>query len=126
MSGYDDVDIALDTTPFNGATTTCEALFMGVPVVTLTGATHPSRMGASILGAAGLSHLVAADARGYVGIAAALAGDLPRLARTRAGLRAALQASRLMDKAGFARDFEHALHAAFEACASRMDDGGPR
>ena len=126
LGGYDEVDIALDTTPFNGATTTCEALFMGVPVVTLTGATHPARMGASILGAAGLSHLVATDARGYVNIAAALAADLPQLARTRAGLRAALQASRLMDKAGFARDFEHALDAAFESCASRMDDGVPR
>ena len=123
LDAYGDVDIALDTFPFNGATTTCEALWMGVPVVTLAGATHPSRMGASILYAAGLSRLVAADDAGYVGIAASLANDLPALSRMRADMRAQLQASRLMDKPGFARDFQDAIDSAFAARESR-DDGG--
>ena len=126
LRAYDDVDIALDTTPFNGATTTCEALFMGVPVVTLAGATHAARMGASLLGAAGLPELVATDAAGYLRIAASLAADLPRLATMRAGLRERLQSSRLMDKAGFARDFDHALAAAFEACTTQASGGEPR
>ena len=126
LACYAEVDIALDTIPFNGATTTCEALHMGVPVVALAGATHPGRMGASVLAAAGLSHLVANDGAGYVRIAVALAGDLARLAQTRAGLRTQLQASRLMDKAGFARDFEQALELAFEACASRDGAGAAR
>ena len=121
LATYDEVDIALDTFPFNGATTTCEALFMGVPVVTLAGATHPSRMGASILRAAQLPELVATDAAGYLGIAAALAADLPALARRRAGLRAQLVASRLTDKAGFARDFEQLVGHALAACTGHVD-----
>jgi protein O-GlcNAc transferase len=111
---YGDIDIALDTFPFNGATTTCEALWMGVPVVTLPGQTHASRMGASILSAAGLREWIAADEDGYVGICAQIAHDLRLLAQTRAGLRAAMTASHLMDYAGFMREFETLLRAQFE------------
>jgi protein O-GlcNAc transferase len=105
LAAYGDVDIALDTVPYNGATTTCEALWMGVPVVTLAGTTHAGRMGASILGAAGLAELVARDESEYVKTCVTLAEDRGRLADLRAGLRARMSASALMDHARFTRDF---------------------
>jgi protein O-GlcNAc transferase len=119
LADYAGIDIALDTFPFNGATTTCEALHMGVPVVTLAGATHPSRMGLSILGAAGLAHWIARDEAGYVALASALAADVQALAVLRATQRDRLAASRLMDAPAFARDFEDAIGHAFEHCAAR-------
>src|SRR5262249_20155817 len=73
LADYGEVDIALDTWPYNGATTTCEALWMGVPVVSLCGRTHASRMGASILAAAGLDDLIARTPEDYVRIATELA-----------------------------------------------------
>ncbi len=122
LAAYAEIDIALDTFPFNGATTTCEALWMGVPVVSRAGATHPSRMGASILGAAGLARQVALDDASYVAAACALAGDVAALATMRATQRARVAASRLMDGPAFARDFENAIDTAFEHCASRIAD----
>jgi len=115
---YNEVDIGLDTFPFNGATTTCEALSMGVPVVTVSGPTHPSRMGASILSAAGLASCVARSDAQYVEIAAHLARDLAELARLRAGMRERLAASRLHDRRAFTLDFERALVQAFETSAA--------
>ena len=109
---YDEVDIGLDTFPFNGATTTCEALLMGVPVVTLAGRTQPSRMGASILSAAGLAHLVAHDEAQYVAIAAAMAADVASLSKLRSTMRSRLQQSRLWDRPGFTRNFESLLETA--------------
>ena len=117
FAAYSEIDIALDTFPFNGATTTCEALNMGVPVVTRVGATHPARMGASLLAAAGLDRLVAHDDATYVAIAVALAGDVAALARSRQTQRASLAASRMLDSATFTRDFEAAIDAAVEMCA---------
>jgi predicted O-linked N-acetylglucosamine transferase (SPINDLY family) len=114
LATYGQVDIALDTFPYNGATTSCEALMMGVPVISLSGRTHPSRMGASVLRAAGLGHLVTDDPARYIELAADLASDLPRLAAIRSGLRDQLKASRLLDRPGFTRDFEAALLKAFE------------
>jgi len=105
---YNEVDIALDTYPYNGGTTTCEALWMGVPVVSMCGATHASRMGMSLLRAAGLSDLVALDAPAYVRIAAGLASDLERLASLRAGMRTQLSRSALMDASRFTRALEEA------------------
>ncbi|MEP6505418.1 MAG: tetratricopeptide repeat protein, partial [Betaproteobacteria bacterium] len=122
LAAYAEIDIALDTFPFNGATTTCEALHMGVPVVTRVGATHPSRMGASILGAAGLARYVAIDGAGYVAAAAALAGDVDALATMRESQRARLVASRLMDGPAFTRDFEDAVDSAYERCVARTAD----
>jgi predicted O-linked N-acetylglucosamine transferase (SPINDLY family) len=122
LATYGEVDIALDCFPFNGATTSCEALYMGVPVVSLAGQTHPSRMGASILGACDLAELVAHDDEGYLATAAALAADLPRLAALRAGMRERLHASRLLDKLAFTRDFESLLDEACRRVASARDE----
>ncbi len=106
LAMHNEVDISLDTHPYTGGTTTCHALWMGVPVVTMTGTTAPSRGGASVLAAVGLSELVADSAEDYVSIAAQLAGDPPRLAKLRAGLRQRTRTSHLCDAAGFTRDLE--------------------
>jgi predicted O-linked N-acetylglucosamine transferase (SPINDLY family) len=111
LEGYSEVDIALDTTPHNGATTTCEALWMGVPVVTLAGNRSQARMGVSILTAAGCGEWIATDAAGFVVIARRLAGDLDALQTIRGGLRAKVSTSPLMDGRTFARDFERVLRA---------------
>ena len=112
---YDQVDIGLDPLPYNGTTTTCEALWMGVPVVTLAGGTHAGRVGVSLLEAVGLGELVAGDEAGYVRIAAALAGDVNRLSGLRSGLRARVEGSALCDGVGFCRGFERAVLAAARA-----------
>lgn len=106
LDGYSQIDIGLDTFPYNGATTTCEALWMGVPVVSLCGRTQASRMGRSILTAAGLPHLVADSSVAFTGIASGLAGDVSRLGDLRASMRERLRASALMDERVFTRDIE--------------------
>jgi predicted O-linked N-acetylglucosamine transferase (SPINDLY family) len=105
---YGRIDIALDPFPWGGGITTCDALWMGVPVVSLAGPTAVGRGGASILANVGVPELVARTPEQYVRIAAALAGDLPRLAELRRTLRARMQASPLMDAPRFARNFEAA------------------
>jgi len=117
---YQDVDIALDSYPYNGATTTCEALWMGVPVVSLTGATHASRMGGSILGAVGLPELVAHTPDQYLEIASGLAGDPARLAALRGGLRARMRASSLMDAPRFTRNLESAYRSMWQSWCARQ------
>ena len=86
MRAYDRIDIALDTVPYNGGTTTCHALWMGVPVVSLKGGNFCGRMGASFLAAAGFPGLVAADQRGFVDIAANLATDSAGLDNLKAAI----------------------------------------
>ncbi len=108
---YSRVDIALDTFPYNGATTTCEALWMGVPVVTRAGRTHASRVGASFVGQVGLASWVASDAAGYRRICREWASDIPALAALRAGLRDRMSRSTLCDAARFVRRLEDALGA---------------
>jgi predicted O-linked N-acetylglucosamine transferase (SPINDLY family)/predicted SAM-dependent methyltransferase len=106
LATYRRVDIALDSFPYNGTTTTCEALWMGVPVVALAGDRHAGRVGASLLETVGLQELVARDIGEYVGIAQRLAADRPRLDALRAGLRERVRASPLRDEAGFVRELE--------------------
>jgi predicted O-linked N-acetylglucosamine transferase (SPINDLY family) len=105
---YRRVDIGLDTYPYHGTTITCEALWMGVPIVTLAGRTHVSRVGVSLLSSASLGDLVAQTPEEYVSRAVALAGDLPRLAEIRATLRTRLAQSPLTNPQTFARNVEAA------------------
>jgi len=100
------VDVFLDTWPCNGHTTVGEALWVGVPVITLQGRTFAQRVAASLLHAVGLDELVATDVAGYTARAIALAADAPRRAALRAHLVAQRSAGRLFDGAGFARDIE--------------------
>ena len=108
LAAFRDVDVVLDTFPHPGVTTTCEALWMGVPVVSRAGSTHVSRVGVSLLSNVGLPELVAIDEKDYVRIAAELAADPARLAELRAGLRARMASSVLLDAPRFARNIEAA------------------
>ncbi|MCC6661291.1 MAG: glycosyltransferase [Phycisphaerales bacterium] len=112
---YQRIDIALDTFPYHGATTTCEALWMGVPVVTRGGTVHAARVGPSLLRAAGLSDLIADCDDGFVRLAASLAADPARLAAWRGTLRERLTASALCDAPAYARALEAALDAMWAA-----------
>ena len=102
LAAYQQVDIALDPFPFSGSATTCEALWMGVPVITCPGETFASRHSLSHLSNVGLTETIARDLDEYVELAVALAGDLPRLAALRAGLRERMAASPLCDGQRFA------------------------
>ncbi len=105
---YHRIDIGLDTFPYNGHTTSLDALWLGVPVVTFVGPTPVARAGLSLLANLGLSALVAETRDQFVSIAVALAGDVSRLCELRATLRDRLQASPLMDAPRFARMVEAA------------------
>lgn len=109
LAVYERVDVALDPFPYNGTTTTCEALWMGVPVVSLRGDRHSGRVGASLLTSAGLAECIAESKDRYIAIAAALATDIDRLRDLRTGLRAQLLRSPLCDSVSFAGRFEAAL-----------------
>ncbi|REK10450.1 MAG: tetratricopeptide repeat protein [Planctomycetota bacterium] len=102
------VDIALDTFPFNGHTTTCDALWMGVPVVMLAGSAYASRFGGSALVNLGLDEWIAHNRQQYLDIAQRCAGDLQRLAGLRARMRERMTDSPLLDAPGFARHVETA------------------
>jgi len=105
MPRYNDIDIALDTFPQTGGTTTCEALWMGVPTVTLVGEALFERLSYSILQNAGLGDLCATSVDEYVDIAVNLAADTDRIQALRTGLRDQIRASPLGQTREFARDF---------------------
>jgi predicted O-linked N-acetylglucosamine transferase (SPINDLY family) len=124
MDAYNRADVALDTFPFPGITTTCEALWMGVPVVSMEGRTSTARSGRPFIHAAGLDDLVARDEDDFVAIAARLAADVERRAELRRGLRARLESSAMRDERGFTRKFENALRGMWrERCAGVKTSG---
>ena len=106
LEQYTDIDIVLDTFPYTGGVTTCEALYMGVPVITKAGGTHGSRFSTSILENAGLSQLVARGDMEYVRKAVELADSPDILRRLHRDLRARTEASPLMDAKGYMKDLE--------------------
>jgi protein O-GlcNAc transferase len=122
LKTWNSIDIGLDTFPYNGHTTTLDALWMGVPVPSRAGATAVSRAGLSLLSNLNLADLVAHDDDAYVEIVANLAHDLARLAELRATLRGRLEASPMMDAPRFARDLERAYRQMWQAwCADSSD-----
>lgn len=124
LEAHQRVDIALDTFPFNGATTTCDALFMGVPVVTRSMDRIGARVGASILSTVGMPRTIARSDEDFVRIALELAADPARLAALRESLRARVLASPLCDGNAYARRFEQGVRAAWRAWAGARE-GSP-
>ena len=114
LQTYHQVDIGLDSYPFTGGTTTCEALWMGVPVVTLVGDRHASRQGFSILSALGLTELIAYSPEEYVDICVKLASDTKYLQQLRTEMRTRMQESPLMDGASFTSHLETAYRNMWE------------
>lgn len=119
LAAYAEVDVALDPFPYNGTTTTIEALWMGIPVLALAGERHAARVGASLLTELGLTELIAPTPDVYVDIAARLAGDASTLDEYRATLRGRMMRSPLLDVAGFARDLEDAYRTMWRAWCAR-------
>ena len=119
LADYARIDVMLDTSPFNLAGNTCEALWMGVPVVSLRGARPAARMGASLLTAAGRPEWVAEDENQFVQIACQLGKDAKALAALRVGQRQALRASSLLDGASLARQIEDHCQRLFAAWAAQ-------
>jgi predicted O-linked N-acetylglucosamine transferase (SPINDLY family) len=103
---YNDVDICLDTFPYNGTTTTCEALWMGVPTISIRGARHAARVGASLLTNVGLEQLIVADEDEYCRLAVQLSADISVIESLRAGLRRRVTESPLLDGLGLTRAIE--------------------
>jgi len=118
LAQYGDIDVVLDPFPYSDGLTTCEALWMGVPTVTVPGESFASRHSASHLSNAGLADWVVADLDGYVARAVAAAADVAGLARLRAGLRAQVRASPLCDAPRFGRSLGEALRHAWRAWCS--------
>lgn len=112
------VDIALDTIPFSGGTTTCDALWMGTPVITYPGVRSWSRSAASILTTLGLTECIADSPEDYVRLAVQLAANPARIAELRASLRSRMIGSPLMDKRLFARDMETAFRRMWQTWCS--------
>jgi protein O-GlcNAc transferase len=120
LAQYGAIDIALDTVPYNGTTTTCEAMWMGLPVITLAGKTHVSRVGASLLASVGLPELIADSPEAFVAIAVKLAAERDRLANLRKTLRERMRSSPLMDAVRFTRGFETAIEQIWASRAKML------
>jgi predicted O-linked N-acetylglucosamine transferase (SPINDLY family) len=127
LAQYLRIDIVLDPFPYGGGTTTCDALYMGVPVVTLKGDTAVSRGGASILTNLGHCELIAETQDQYVGIAIDMAGDVAKLAELHLTLRKQMERSPLMDAVTFTRDIETAFRTMWmNWCGERATGPGRR
>lgn len=118
LAAYQQIDVALDTMPYSGGLTTCEALWMGVPVVTLPGATFAGRHAASHLWAAGLQGWIAATPDQYLAVILDLIADLPRLAELRAGLRSQVDRSPLCDGRRLAQDLQRLVRETWQRWAA--------
>ena len=116
LEQYADIDIALDTFPYTGGTTTCEALYMGVPVITFRGKTHGARLSSSILTAADVKELIAASPMDYVKKAIQLSRRKELIAAYHVGLREHVKGSALMDKQKYLRELEKIYRAAWIDC----------
>ena len=124
LNSYNRIDIGLDPFPYPGGTTSYEALWMGVPILTMKGSNYVSHFGESIMHNAGLSDWIAANEDEYIAKAIALSGDLESLANLRSSLRARVLASPLFDAKRFAQDFEDALWGMWQA-RTRNDSSTP-
>ena len=113
---YSAIDIGLDPFPYNGVTTTCEALWMGVPVITLAGDRHVGRVGASILTNVGLTDFIAQNIDGYIQLAVEMAANPTYLQEVRRGLRKRMLSSPLCDGSSFANDIEKAYQKMWHTC----------
>jgi protein O-GlcNAc transferase len=122
LQTYDQIDLALDPWPYNGGTTTSEALWQGVPVASIRGDRWTSRVSASILKSAGMEEFIAADAESFVKLASAMAADPNLLAKLRSGLRDRLRTSAACDTTGLTRQLE----AAFETARLQATDCRPQ
>ena len=119
LEQYQDIDVALDTLPYNGGLTTCEALYMGVPVVTLRGRSHGARFGASLLENAGVAELLAESEMEYVKKAVQLAASPEILQRFHEGLRQEMERSALMDGQRYMKDMETAYQQIWQAAVEK-------
>ena len=121
LAWYNKIDIGLDPFPYNGTTTTCEALWMGVPVISLQGERHSARVGASILSNIGLTELIARTPKAYIRKAIELALNCDRLQELRSGMRSRIASSPLTDAEGFARGMESVYDQVWwEWCRKRV------
>lgn len=121
LAAYNQIDIALDTFPYNGTTTTCEALWMGVPVVTLLGDAHAGRVGASLLTQLGLRALIGESPQDYRDIACSLAEDHVRRGELRNSLRRTMLSSRLCDGTAFTMELETVYRNSWHAWCHNVD-----
>ena len=121
LACYAQVDVALDPFPYNGTTTTCEALWMGVPVVTLAGDRHVARVGASLLTAVGHLEWIAQSREEYVRLTLGLARDTSGRLKLRTGLREALRSSALLDHAAQAERFGAAVRTCWREWCGKQD-----
>jgi predicted O-linked N-acetylglucosamine transferase (SPINDLY family) len=123
LSIYESIDVALDPFPWSGHTTTCEALWMGVPVITLYGERYATRMAACALTALGMTEFIADTPERYLETASGWADDVSRLARLRSGLRDRMRASPLCDGQGFTRSLEQTYRELWRRwCAKKLGE----
>jgi tetratricopeptide (TPR) repeat protein len=126
LSGYNIIDVALDCFPYNGTTTTCEALLMGCPVVTVLGDSHVSRVSASILTHIGHPEWIAADPDEYVKKAVEIASDLEKLSAIRSNLREEMYRSPLCDTSRMVREMTEAVRTMWRAWCARRPAAAPQ